>query len=66
MTGIVEHLRNDPVATAPGSDFVPQAVIVFTQSRERVGSAFLDGESGEKDLAELLPNLFRPEGPNTV
>ncbi len=20
----------------------------------------------EKDLAELLPNLFRPEGPNTV
>jgi len=22
MTGVVEHLGNDPVATAPGSDFV--------------------------------------------
>jgi hypothetical protein len=22
MTGLVEHLGNDPVATAPGSDFV--------------------------------------------
>ncbi len=40
MTGLVEHLGNNPVATAPGSDFVyPSAAIDGLRNDDTIAGA---------------------------